>query len=118
MPLDDAQYVPPASGSVIHAVAVPGLRTNVADTVTEFAAGQVVKYAPADIQRNALYVLSTSTSGSAWTNAKATMDWVTAMNTFRDNEITNVRTLNFTQLTTYIIPSGWPAPPSFLTPNP
>jgi hypothetical protein len=118
MPLDDSQFVPPAAGSASHAIPVLGLRSYTAQSVTEYAASLVNKYAAADIQRNALYVLSTSTSGTAWTNAKATMDWVTSVNSFRDTEITHVRTLTFNQLVAYIIPTGWPVPPSFLVPNP
>jgi len=114
MMLDDLQYVPPGSGDPKHAVSVPGLRSNTAVTPTEYAAGQINKYAPPDVQRNALYVLSTSTTGTAWTNAKATMDWVNAMNSFRDTEIARIRTLTFTQLTSYVLPTGWPAPPANL----
>ena len=117
MPLDDLQYVPPGAGDVKHAMTILGLRSFTAQSPTEYAAGQISKYAPPDVQRNALYVLSTQTSGTAWTNAKATMDWVTAMNTYRDNEIARIRTLNFTQLTTYVCPGGvgtWPDPPANL----
>jgi len=121
MQLDDVQVVGPSMGAAHYAIPVPGLRSITAMSVTEYAAGVINQYAPSDIQRNALYVLSTTTTGTAHDNAKATMDWVGAMNTYRDNEIAHVRTLTFNQLVAYHVPAGtgtWPTPPAFLTPGP
>ena len=76
-------------------------------------------YAPPDIQRNFLTTLATSTSGTAHDNAKAAMDWVAAVNAYRDSQVANVKTLNFAQLVAYVVPAGvppWPAPPSTLLP--
>jgi hypothetical protein len=119
--LDDMQIVPPgfSSPDPQNIVVVPGLRSDVASGVTEQAAQLINKYAPADVQRNALYTLSTTTSGTPYTNAKATMDWVTAVNAYRDTQVGNVRTLTFDQLVAYIVPTGmppWPTVPSFLSP--
>jgi hypothetical protein len=97
-----------------------GLRTMQSNGVSVYALNYIRRYAPEDAQRNAIYILSTQTSGTAWTNAKAMMDWIASVNAFRDNEITtNVRTLNFNQLIAYTIPAGtppWPAPPASLSP--
>ena len=122
MPLYDIQLIPPGytSANTQNMLLVKGLTTKTADNVTEQAAQLINKYAPADVQRNALYTLSTTTSGTPYTNAKATMDWVKAVNAYRDTQIANVQTLNFSQLVAYIVPVGtppWPAPPSFLTPQ-
>jgi len=119
MPLDDQTIGRDATGR--GGLVVPGLRTLTANSLTGSAAGIINKYAPADIQRNALYTLSTTTSGTAHDNALATMNWVAAVNSYRDTQIANVKTLNFSQLQAYIVPGGippWPAPPSFLVPNP
>jgi len=119
--LDDIQMNRPGAGSndPQNIFIIPGLRSEVAANVTEQAASLINKYAPADVQRNALYTLSTTTSGTPYTNAKATMDWVAAVNAYRDSQVANVHTLNFDQLVAYAVPVGvppWPAPPSFLTP--
>jgi hypothetical protein len=122
MLLDDIQQVPPGFTSAAdqNIIVIPGLRSIVAATVTEQAAGLINKYAPANVQRDALYTLSTTSSGTAHDNAVATMNWVTAVNSYRDAQIANVKTLNFNQLKAYVVPSGvppWPAPPAFLTPT-
>ena len=123
MALEDVHFFPPAFNAgpdTQNLVVVPGLKSITASNVTEQAATLIQKFAPADVQRNALYTLSTTTSGTPYTNAKATMDWVAAVNTYRDTQVANVMTLNFDQLVAYIVPVGippWPAPPSFLTPH-
>src|SRR5262245_23848390 len=121
MDLNDTQFVNPGGGSANQKVVIPGLRSIVAGKVTEQAAGMILKYAGPDIQRNALYVLSTTTTGTAHDQAAQTMQWVKDTNAFRDTTIANVRTLNFNQLVAYQMPAGvppWPAPPAFLVPAP
>lgn len=119
LPLDDT-IVYPAKGQYGAAgLTLPGLRTTVSKPIATQARQLIQKYAPNDLQRNALYILTTQTSGTAWTNAKAMMDWIAAVNAFANTEIANVQTLNFNQLVAYIPPSGtppWPVPPSGLTP--
>jgi hypothetical protein len=119
--LDDMEITPPGytSNNPLNNIMLPGLRTDIASGVVEQAAQIINKYAPADVQRNALYTLSTTTSGTPYTNAKATMDWVASVNSYRDTQTANVKTLNFDQLVAYVVPTGyppWPTPPSFLTP--
>jgi hypothetical protein len=123
MAMNDIHFVPPGLNTQSdpnNVVVIPGLPSQTAANVTEQAATLVNKYAPADVQRNALYTLSTTTSGTPYTNAKATMDWVAAVNAYRDTQVANVMTLTFDQLVAYVVPVGippWPAPPSFLTPH-
>jgi hypothetical protein len=117
--LADMQRVMPGHGSSDpqNVVTIPGLTSETAANVTEYAAQLVNKYAPADVQRNALYTLSHTPTDA---NSKATMDWIVSVNSYRDTQIANVKTLNFNQLVAYIIPVGmppWPTPPSFLTPQ-
>jgi len=98
---------------------IPGLRTMQANGVATQAQGWINRYAPAALQRNALFVLTQSTSGTAHDNAAAMMNWIASVNTYRDNEIARVRTLNFNQLIAYIVPAGappWPAAPAGLPP--
>jgi hypothetical protein len=116
--LDDIQMVSPGftSPTTDNMLTVMGLRSKTASGVTEYAASLVQKYAPADVQRNAIYTLSHTPTDA---NAKATMDWINAVNAYRDTQIANVKTLDFNQCVAYIVPAGmppWPAPPSFLTP--
>jgi hypothetical protein len=118
LPLDDTIVHPVKGGYGSVGISQPGLRTRISGPVTGLARDLISKYAPNDLQRNSLYILATQTSGTAWTNAKAMMDWVAAVNAFRDNEIANIKTLNFNQLVIYIPPVGippWPAPPAGLT---
>jgi hypothetical protein len=119
MYLDDIQFVPPGytSANTQNLFVMPGLRSKTARSVTEQAASLVQKYAPADVQRNALYILSHTPTDA---NSLATMNWIAAVNSYRDTQIANVKTLDFNQLVAYIVPVGqppWPAPPSFLTPQ-
>ncbi len=119
LPLDDTIVYPAKGGYGIAGIKQPGLRTTTSAAATNLARTLINKFAPNDLQRNALYILATQTSGTAWTNAKAMMDWIVAVNAFRDAEIANVKTLNFNQLVAYLPPAGvppWPAPPSGLTP--
>jgi len=119
LPIDDTVVYPAKGGYGAAGLKTPGLRTKVTSPVATLALQLINKYAPSDLQRNALYILTTQTSGTAWTNAKATMDWVVSVNSFRDTEIAHVKTLTFNQLVTYIPPVGvppWPAPPAGLTP--
>jgi hypothetical protein len=47
------------------------------------------------------------------------MNWIAAVNTYRDSQVANVRTLNFNQLIVYVVPAGtppWPTPPASLPP--
>ncbi len=120
LPLDDIQTVLPGftSPDPQHLLTIPGLRSKTATGVVEQAASLVNKYAPADVQRNALHILSTTTTGTPYTNARDTMDWVMAVNAYRDAQVANVKTLNFDQCVAYITPVGippWPAPPACLT---
>jgi hypothetical protein len=97
------------------------LRTITSNSLKALALQLINTYAPSDLQRNALFILTTQTSGTAWTNAKAMMDWIVAVNAYRDTQIANINTLNFNQIVTYIPPTGmppWPAPPAGLTPVP
>lgn len=119
LPLDDTVVYPAKGGYGTVGISKPGLRTTISDPVATLARQLINKYAPNDLQRNALYILATQTSGSAWTNAKAMMDWIVAVNAFRDAEIANVKTLNFNELVAYIPPTAvppWPVPPTGLTP--
>jgi hypothetical protein len=99
---------------------VAGLRTMTANGVMVQAQQLIKGYATQELQRNALFILSTTTSGTPHANAVAMMTWIAAVNAFRDNEIaTHVRTLNFNQLIVYIVPVGippWPTPPASLPP--
>jgi hypothetical protein len=117
--LADQQIIHPSFTSAAdqNIITVPGLTSQVAAGVTEQAAQLINKYAPADVQRNALYKLSQTPTDA---NSLATMNWVAAVNSYRDTQITNVGTLTFDQLVAYIVPTGmppWPTPPSFLTPQ-
>jgi len=97
----------------------PGLRTITAFSVTAQAQQLINRYAPPDLQRNFLATLATSTTGTAHDNALAAMNWIGSVNTYRDNEIANVKTLNFSQLVAYVLPVGtppWPVPPTSLPP--
>jgi hypothetical protein len=98
---------------------VAGLRTVQANGVMTQAKLLIKGYATEELQRNALYILATTTSGTPHDNALAMMNWIATVNTFRDNEVAHVRTLNFNQLIVYAVPSGippWPAPPTSLSP--
>jgi hypothetical protein len=121
MPLDDLKYLPPAHTNPDSAAIAPGLRTLTASSVYETAANLIAKYATADVQRDALTILATTSSGTPWTQAKATMDWITAVNVYRDTQVANVYTLNFNQLVAYVAVAGvppWPSPPTHLVPGP
>jgi hypothetical protein len=115
MPLDDVTV---NIGARTYQTA--GLRTMVSRAVVQQAQLIINRYTTAETQRNALYILTTQTSGTPWTNAKAMMDWIGQVNTFRDSEIANnVLPLNFNQLIVYLVPTGtppWPAPPASLVP--
>jgi len=114
-------HPPSAPSNAPLGIKIPGVRTNLSRNIALNAAGLINMYAPPDIQRNFLYTLSTSTTGTAHDNAKAAMDWVAAVNTYRDQQITYVHTLNFNQLVAYHMPAGtppWPVPPAFLPPVP
>jgi hypothetical protein len=118
-PLADQQIIHPSftSSDAQNVVTVPGLTSATAANVTEQAAQLINKYAPADVQRNALYKLSQTPTDA---NSLATMNWIASVNSYRDTQIANVKTLNFNQLVAYIVPTGmppWPTPPSFLTPQ-
>lgn len=98
---------------------VAGLRTMQANGVLTQARNLIKGYATESLQRNALYILATTTSGTPHDNAVAMMNWIAAVNTFRDNEVARVRTLNFNQLIVYIVPIGtppWPVPPANVPP--
>jgi hypothetical protein len=120
LPVDDTIVYPVKGGYGSVGLPQPGLRTTISKPVATIAMQLINKYAPNDLQRNALYVLATQTSGTVWTNAKAMMDWIVAVNAFRDAEIARVKALNFNELVAYLPPVGvfppWPAPPSGLTP--
>lgn len=119
LPIDDTIVYPVKGGYGTAGVPVPGLRTTISTPVADMARQLINKFAPNDLQRNALYILATQTSGPNWTKAKAMMDWVMAVNAFRDAEIANVKTLNFNELVAYVPPIGvppWPVPPTGLTP--
>jgi hypothetical protein len=117
--LPDQQRIAPGytSANPQNIATIPGLTSETASNVTEYAASLVNKYAPADVQRNALYTLSHTPTDA---NSKATMDWVASVNSYRDTQIANVKTLDFNGCVAYIVPTGmppWPTPPSFLTPS-
>jgi hypothetical protein len=98
---------------------VAGLRTMTANGVMTAAKQLIAGYATQELQRNALYTLTQTTSGTPHDNAVAMMNWIAAVNTYRDNEAAHVRTLNFNQLIVYVVPAGippWPAPPASLPP--
>jgi len=105
--------------SAMQPLPAPGLRTLTGYAVAAQAQQLIFQYAPPDLQRNFLNTLATTTTGTAHDNAKAAMDWIAAVNTYRDNEIANVKTYNFAQLKAYVMPVGvppWPAPPASLPP--
>jgi hypothetical protein len=119
--LEDTTIYPVRGGYSSAGILVPGLRTITSNSLKALALQLINTYAPSDLQRNALFILTTQTSGTAWTNAKAMMDWIVAVNAYRDTQIANINTLNFNQIVTYIPPTGmppWPAPPAGLTPVP
>src|SRR5262245_21174691 len=122
IPLDDQVHHPgePTHGSTAtKGITIPGLHTRTGSEVSKVALGLVNTYAPPDKQRDSLTILSTQTSGPAWTAAKAMMDWIKAVNDYRDAEIAHVKTLNFNQIIVYQMPAGappWPVPPAGLTP--
>jgi hypothetical protein len=116
MPLDDTQMFigPDQAGKMF-----PGLRTITSFSVVAQAQQLIFGYAPPDLQRNFLNTLATTTSGTPYTNAKAAMDWIASVNSYRDSQVANVKTLTFSQLVAYVIPVGtppWPTPPSTLPP--
>ncbi len=114
LPVDDMIVYPAKGGYGTDGISKPGLRTRTSVAVETFARSLVSKYAPNDLQRDALYILATQTSGTAWTAAKALMDWIVAVNAFRDTEIARVKTLNFNELVAYMPPVGmppWPVSP-------
>lgn len=118
MALDDTLTGRGAVGGGKAGFYASGLRTLTAQNVTEYAAGLISKYAPPDMQRNALYTLSTQTSGTTFQQAQQLMTWVSSVNSYRDTEIAHVRTLTFAQLQTYTVPGGtppWPSPPPTVT---
>jgi hypothetical protein len=117
MPLDDQTVGTPWSGP--NGVLVPGLRTLTAQSVVAHAQQIINVYAPPDIQRNFLNTLATSSSGTAHDNALAAMQWIASVNSYRDSQVANVKTLTFPQLVAYTVPVGsppWPTPPSTLPP--
>jgi hypothetical protein len=117
IPLDDVRVGRLTTGA--KGQLSPGLRTLTGQAVAAQAQQLIFGYAPPDLQRNFLQTLATSTSGTPWTNAKAAMDWVAAVNAYRDSQIANVHTLTFDQLVAYIVPVGtppWPVPPASLPP--
>jgi hypothetical protein len=118
MALDDIQMSSPIHGMQTGKM-IPGLRTLTSNSVVSQAQQVIFGYAPPDLQRNFLNTLATSTSGTAHDNALAAMNWVNAVNSYRDSQVANVKTLTFTQLVAYVVPVGippWPTPPSTLPP--
>ena len=101
---------------------IPGLRSVQANGVKAHAQQLISNYATAEMQRNALYVLATTTSGTPHANAVAMMNWIAAVNAYSDSQVSYVHTLNFNQLIVYMVPSGippdgpWPTPPASLPP--
>jgi hypothetical protein len=128
LPLDDFYNYPAIGGYAGTAVPggygtpgqlFPGLRTTTGKKVASFVFDYINSYAPQDYQRNSLHIMATlPTSDPSYAPAKAMMDWVNAMNAWRDTEIAYVKTLNFNQIIAYIIRPGWPPPPAGLTPIP
>jgi len=131
LPLDDILVYPAAGGYAGTAasggtgtpgVLMPGLRTTTGNQVASYALDFVNTYAPPDLQRNSLHTLATvPSSDPSYAPAQAMMTWIAAVNSHRDTEIANVKTLNFNQIVVYQVPTGvppWPAPPAGLTPIP
>ena len=114
MPLDDVIVTIPMIGDV----ASKGLRSITKENIDSFAAQSVLVNAPPDMQRNSLYIVSQGTGATGYASAKACMDWVTAMNAYRDTQKTAVNTMTFDQLVVYTVTStGWPAVPSNMPPK-
>lgn len=113
MPLDDQTITIPMLGTMI----TKGLRTLTQETVDLHAQQSIEINAPADMQRNALYVVAQGAATPGYASAKACLDWVNAMNAYRDTAKAAIATMTFDQLVTYTIPTGWPAVPSNMPPT-
>jgi len=128
MPVDDIIMYPPKGGYAgpsipaanTKGIAIPGLRTITGNAVAKQAQIFINRYAPPDIQRNALHTITTvPSSDPTYAPAKAILDWVNSVNSYRDTEIAHVKTLTFNQIVIYVVPAGappWPAPPAGLPP--
>lgn len=114
MPLADVTITIPLHG----AVKSKGLITLTQDSIDSFAAQSVAVNAPADMQRNSLYIVAQGSATAGYASAKACLDWVTAMNAYRDTQKAQVATMTFNQIVVYIVSaSGWPAVPSNMPPK-
>jgi hypothetical protein len=108
MPLDDQSITIPMLGTML----TKGLRTLTKDQVDLVAFQSIELNAPADMQRNSLYIVAQGSATTGYASAKACLDWVNAMNAFRDNQKALINTMTFDQLVVYTVPTGWPALPS------
>jgi hypothetical protein len=131
LPIDDYMVYPAMggyAGSQVPGATRPpgvlrqGLRTTTGNSVASFAQTFINKYAPPDLQRNAIHTLATvPSSDPSYAPAQAMMTWIASVNSYRDTEIAHVKTLIFNQLVVYQVPTGqppWPSPPAGLTPVP
>lgn len=110
MPLDDI-----AITKGLNNFTAKGLRTLTKDNIDNYTQQYILSHAPDYAQRNALYVLSTETTGTDFDDANAMFTWINAVRAENDTLKTAVDSMTFDQLVVYVIASSpWPPPPSSL----
>jgi hypothetical protein len=113
MPLDDVTVKKPGLGSLV----AKGLRTLTIDNTNNYAQTYILTYAPDYAQRNALQVLATQTSGTAWQNATDMWNWINAVRANAQTLAGQIKNMDFNTLVTYTVPTqNWPAVPASLAP--
>ena len=114
MALDDVTITMPMHGDVMS----KGLRTNTKDTIDMYAFQSIQINAPPDMQRDALYIISQGSGAPGYASAKACMDWIVAMNLYRDQLKGTVNAMTFDQIVVFVVgESGWPALPANMPPK-
>jgi hypothetical protein len=113
MPLADVSINIPMIGDVLS----KGLITLTQDSIDLHAQQSIELNAPADMQRNSLYIVAQGSATAGYASAKACLDWVNSMNAYRDTQKAAVTSMTFDQLVVYTIPTGWPALPSNMPPK-
>lgn len=114
MPLDDVSVHKPGLPTGLIA---QGLRTITIGNVNSYAQTYILDFAPDFAQRNALYVLQTSTSGTAWQTATDMWNWINAVRNETNVLTAQIKNMDFNTLVTFSIPAApWPAVPNSLKP--
>jgi hypothetical protein len=109
MPLDDI-VVPARLG--IPGFSMQGLRSVTKTNVNHYAEDFITNHAPPFAQSNALYVLSSQTSGTAVDDANAMFTWINAVRAESNTLSAQIDTMTFDQIVVFNIPAQpWPAPP-------